>query len=392
MAATQQPSRQQTLDLLRFPLALVVMTIHIWSPNGFLLHGETVDLQGFPLFQEVNCWIDGFLRGQSVPIYFFISGFVFFSGVEWNRETYLRKLKNRVKTLLIPYLIWNTAAIGLLAVKYLPFFEGFRSVETEFQFSFKALLACFWNYRSDFYPGLYDASVFSGPAEALPVNGALWFLRDLMIVVVCTPLLHRLLKRAGIRAVIGLGTLWFIAGYRGPSHLCQLLDAFFFFAWGAYLSINRKEMLAEFGRYFTFSMWAYPLLALSYVAAMHLCPEAAFTIKRVNILVGLLFAYNAASRLLRHDVCKPSAFLAASSFFIYAAHYPLCDRLCRILLVLFRPESDIALLAVYTLTTLLLTALLLSAFYLMKRCSPRLLKIVAGRRQNESSPTRPGRI
>jgi len=384
MAATQQPSRQQALDLLRFPLALVVLTIHVWSPNGFTLHGESVDLSGFPIFQEVNYWIDAFLRGQSVPIYFFISGFVFFSGVEWNRATYFRKLKNRVKTLLIPYLIWNTVAIGLLTVKYLPLFDCFRSVETEFHFSVKALLACFWSYRNDFYPTLHDAWVASGPLGAGPVNSALWFLRDLMIVVLCTPLLYRVIKRAGIRAVIGLGVLWFVAEYfvaeyQVSSHLCRLLDAFFFFSWGAYLSINRKEMLAEFGRYFKFSMWAYPLLALSYVAAMHLCPEAAFTIKRVNILVGLLFAYNAASYLLAHGICKPNAFLAASSFFIYVTHYPLCIRMCKILFVLFRPESDFGLLAVYTLATLLLTALLLSTFYLMKRFTPRLLKIVAGR-------------
>ncbi|MCM1300898.1 MAG: acyltransferase [Alistipes senegalensis] len=378
MAAPLQPSRrQQALDLLRFPLALVVLTIHTWSSNGFYLQGELIDLQHYPFFQEVNFWIDGFLRGQSVPIYFFISGFVFFLGIEWNRATYRRKLKNRVKTLLIPYLIWNTIAIALSFIKFLPFFSEFRAADTDFQFNIQALLSCFWTYTNDFFPTLLDLQ--SSSVANTPINAPLWFLRDLMIVVLCTPLLYRLLKWAGSRAVVGLGFLWFTTGYWELGHTNQLMDAFFFFSWGAYLSIHRKDMLDVFGRYFKLSLWAYPLLALSYVLAMHYWPEAAFTIKRLNILAGLLFAYNAAVRLLDWNICKPNAFFAASSFFVYITHGLICNRLCRILFVLIQPESDISISGVYTLAVILTIGLLLSAFYLLKRYTPRLLKVLTGR-------------
>jgi len=378
MAAPLQPTkRQQALDLLRFPLALVVLTIHTWS-LGFYLQGEPVDLQTYPFFREVNYWIDGFLRGQSVPIYFFISGFVFFLGIEWNQTTYLQKLKNRVKTLLIPYLVWNTAAIVLLIFRDLPIFDDFQPYDADFQFSFKALLSCFWNYTGNFYPAAADLQ----PSTSLiyPLNIPLWFLRDLMIVVVCTPLLYRLLKWAGIRAVVGLGLLWFTTGYWELGHANQLMDAYFFFSWGAYLSIHRKDMLDVFGRYFKLSLWTYPLLALSYILAMHYWPEATFTIKRLNILAGLLFAYNMATWLLDQNICKPNAFLAASSFFVYITHSLICSRLCRILFILIQPESDISILGVYTMAVILTTALLLSAFYLLKRYTPRLLKVLTGRK------------
>ncbi len=378
MAAPLQPSRrQQALDLLRFPLALVVLTIHTWSLNGFYLQGELVNLQNYPFFREVNYWIDGFLRGQSVPIYFFISGFVFFFGIEWNRTTYLRKLKNRVKTLLIPYLVWNAAAIVLLIIRDLPIFDDFQPYDADFQFSFQALLSCFWNYTGNFYPATADLQ----PSTNLifPFNIPLWFLRDLMIVVLCTPLLYRLLKWAGIRAVVGIGLLWFTTGYWDLGHANQLMDAFFFFSWGAYMSIHRKDMLVVFGRYFKLSLWVYPLLALSYIFAMHYWPEVAFTIKRLNILAGLLFAYNMAAWLLDRNICKPNTFLAASSFFIYVAHSLICARLCRILFVLIQPESDISIVGVYTMAVILTIALLLSAFYLLKRYTPRLLKVLTGR-------------
>lgn len=138
-------------------------------------------------------------------------------------------------------------------------------------------------------------------------------------------------------------------------------------------------MLDVFGRYFKRSMWAYPLLALSYIVAIHYWPEAAFTIKRLNIVVGLLFAYNASAWLLNHNICHPNAFLAASSFFIYVAHSLICERLRRILFVLTQPQSDIAILGVYTMATLSTIVLLLSAFYLMKRYTPRILKVITGR-------------
>ncbi len=381
MAAPLQPSRrQQALDLLRFPLALVVLTIHTWSLEGFYLQGELVDLQNYPFFREINYWINGFLRGQSVPIYFFISGFVFFFGIEWNRTTYLRKLKNRVKTLLIPYLVWNTIAIVLSFIRLLPFFDEFlAATPADFQFSIQGLLYCFWNNLYDFFPALLDLQSSSQSGPIFPINIPLWFLRDLMIVVLCTPLLYRLLKWAGIRVVVGLGLLWFTTGYWDLGHANQLMDAFFFFSWGAYMSIHRKDMLVVFGRYFKLSLWAYPLLALSYIFAMHYWPEAAFTIKRLNILAGLLFAYNMATWLLDRNICKPNAFLAASSFFIYVAHSLICGRLCRILFVLTRPESDISIVGVYTMAVILTIALLLSAFYLLKRYTPRLLKVLTGR-------------
>ncbi len=72
--------RSQSLDLLRFPLAVVVLTIHTFSTDGFTIQGNSVSLDDFPILLETNYFINAFLRGQSVPIYFFISGFVFFLG------------------------------------------------------------------------------------------------------------------------------------------------------------------------------------------------------------------------------------------------------------------------------------------------------------------------
>ena len=134
--------RSQSLDLLRFPLAVVILLIHIFSTDGITFQGKTLTFESYPLFLFVNRLIDAFLRGQSVPIYYFISGFVFFIGVKMTKDVYIRKFKNRTKSLLIPYLIWNIFAILLLELffifpisfvnRYIIFIKSFLYIRNNF--------------------------------------------------------------------------------------------------------------------------------------------------------------------------------------------------------------------------------------------------------------------
>lgn len=367
--------RSQTLDLLRFPLAVVIVIIHTF------LSEETLPIQDYSfvfsdyiLLKEVNYFIDGFLRGQSVPIYFFISGFVFFLSVEWSKEKYIQKLKNRVHTLLIPYLVWNTIALLLVVVSQVYFASFLAFPMSSWNLTFGNILLCYWNYTGQ----LLGIEL---PGDALPIDAPLWFVRNLMIVVLCTPLLYRLMKRGNCWFVVLLGVLWFFDKYFDKyAFLNNWLSAFFFFSWGAYMSINRKDMLVEFGRYFRLSVFMYSILGLSYVAAAHWCPEICKTIKSLNVFFGLLFAYNLAAWLLRKKYCKASPFLASSSFFIYVSHWLICTRLLKLLYIYLQPASSISLLFIHISTTVLTLALLLSAFYLMRRYTPALLRVLTGRK------------
>lgn len=83
--------RSQSLDLLRFPLAVVILLIHVFSTEGIVFQGNTLSFDSYPFFLFINRFIDGFLRGQSVPIYYFISGFVFFLGGKLTKDIYINK-------------------------------------------------------------------------------------------------------------------------------------------------------------------------------------------------------------------------------------------------------------------------------------------------------------
>lgn len=356
--------RSQTLDLLRFPLAVVVLISHVFGSQGQISD---------PFFKGIRHIIVGFFSGQSVPVYFFISGFVFFLGVDWTKEKYIQKLKNRVKTLFIPYIIWNTVAVFLLvSIKLLSFLPS----EVKLNPTFSAFLSCYWVYKGDLTPSVADNYLGS----TNPIDLPLWFIRDLMIVVLCTPILHYGLKYMKHYLVLLLGGLWFFLSYLELGHIQCLLTAFFFFSWGAYMSLNKKDMLTEFGKYFKLSIFFYPLFASLYIVSVYHFPTVSSTIKMLNTLVGLLFAYNLARWLLQHKVCKLSSFLASSSFFIYVAHTLVCYRILHVFLLLLTPHTGLSLLMVNVLSILFTVGSLLLVFYILRRFFPSFLQIVTGRK------------
>lgn len=271
-------------------------------------------------------------------------------------------------------MIWNTIAIILFAVRLLPFFSDFISYpDTSWNITLSGILSSYWSYDGSLNPkALVDLGY--------PINIPLWFIRDLMIVVLCAPMLYWMLKHTRYYFVSLLGILWFASCYYYSERINMFATAFFFFGWGAYMSINKKDMLIEFGRFFKLSIILYPLLALLSMVTMNCYPEVSETMKNLNIFVGVFFAYNIASWLLKRNFCKVSPFLASSSFFIYLSHGLICGRLLKALFLYIKPSSDISVLMVYILAVILTLSILLLSFYMLKRYTPDLLKVLAGRK------------
>lgn len=365
--------RSQSLDLLRFPLAIIVLVRHVFAYTSFTIYGTPIDVNQSPLLREVNLFITGFLNDQSVPIYFFISGYVFFLGRDFAKEVYLHKLTNRVKSLLIPYIIWNAITILYTYSLRLPIFSSFfpNINKDASDLSISTVLSFFWNCNTD-----------SMNTAIYPIDGPLWFVRDLMILVLFTPLLYYLVKRTKAIFIVSTAIIWFLFAYLHAGHFNQLATALFFFSFGAYMSIYKKDMLLYFNRYFTQSILLYFSLSLLYVASAHWFPMFTDTIKRLNILIGLYFAYNLSSYLIIKKKITVSKFLTASSFFIYVTHCIIHKRLIQLTYSIINPTNEVAILSVYIVTTITLIGLLLGCFYLLQRFTPKFLQVITGRRMD----------
>ncbi len=89
------------IQRLRFPLAVMVVFIHSGN-KPFVDSGEWIRV----MFADV-------IPAIAVPLFFLISGYLFFRGLErWNWDEWMKKMYRRVHTLLIPYLIWTTLYIA----------------------------------------------------------------------------------------------------------------------------------------------------------------------------------------------------------------------------------------------------------------------------------------
>lgn len=57
----------------------------------------------------------------AVPMFYIISAYLFYHNISTLKDT-LSKIKKRIKTLLIPYLLWNTFLYSFFLLFYIPLF------------------------------------------------------------------------------------------------------------------------------------------------------------------------------------------------------------------------------------------------------------------------------
>lgn len=371
--------RSQSLDLLRFPLAIIIVAVHVFNSNSISVQNRIYEVSSFSLYNDFLLFVDGFLRGISVPVYFFISGYVFFIGVnEFTKDVYFKKIRNRIFTLLIPFIIWNIAEIMIGIAKCLYSDSlSFASNGVELNLTFKNFLSCFWRCNGELFWSIAPTGerVAAG-GSPFPINSPLWFIRDLMIIVCITPLIHYILKRTKYFFIAVMTVLFFIPNIHVP-----YLSAFLFFSMGAYLSIYKKDMVKEFGRHFKISMIIYPLFSLlSIIATIHNCVALPYIFKQVSIIGFLVFAYNISICILQNTNINPGRTLPAASFFIYVAHSLIFQRATKLMFMFLNPDNSIEVISAYILSVAFTVLSLLFVFILMKKYTPRILQFVTGRK------------
>lgn len=165
------------------------------------------------------------ISGLTIPIYYCISGFSFFSGYEPSKT--LSKWRRRVFTLFVPWLLWNTVmwALGLAM-------ESIPAIASRLNSGFGYELSL----RSWFVDGLIKSA-----------DGPMWFMLNLMFAVLISPLLWYVLKNKvlGIAAIAAaIAAVHFTGAYR-----YSLLVTTVFYAEAAFYAIHAKELVTRrYGR------------------------------------------------------------------------------------------------------------------------------------------------
>lgn len=368
------------IDWLRFPLMICVVFIHSFNVPAEALPIDWTSLSFNDVYTVINVFFSRIITHSAVPCFYFISGYLFFLNIsQFNKTVWQKKMKSRVRTLLVPYLLWNAIFIVAIAgkdvLKCLLGMENLSDIAIWFNEQ-GGLPGLFWNcnvWGEDAVNWLGQAQRSSGPID-LP----LWFLRDLIVVTLLTPIIHWLVKHCGIAFIAVLG-LAFV------SKVWPLIDglsitAIFFFSIGAYMG-ERKISISVLLR------WEKPIYLIAVLLALISTylggPDTAvgnivfpfFRIAGVPAALCLALRFHS-----RGHVKWPV--LTHSVFFIYALHglYIIGYYFGGMFNELVADSNMILRTLVYLLVPFIKIAACAIIYIIMKRITPRLLSVLTGSR------------
>jgi len=339
--------------LVTFLLSILVFFIHnssfynysnaegaLSAANGFLAHVVRYTLTEF-----------------SVPLYFIISGALFFRN--YSSDQYVSKLKSRVRTLLIPYLMWNVIWLLFDIVTSYTFISNYFLGREKYELSTINVLLSIFHHKS---------------------NGPFWFLFDLIFFVLLTPVIDFLTrtKRRSIITITAAVTLC-LMGWGLPSQIFFQHTAHVYYFIGVLVG---KYGLAYFAQPSSLRMRVVSLLVL-FVYGIH----NTFFYNHVSgpLREALLIVQFVLCSWAFWNVCDwvPDDSIAHRfsdcSFAVYAMHANLGAVITKLLYLLL-PKSDYFAIINFLLT-ILLTLLFVKLFcVILRKIMPRLYALLMGSR------------
>lgn len=285
---------------------IAVVFVHSYNFKDNFLTPSTRISEGFNAAAMFEYFFSNELLRFAVPMFFAISGFLFFFTYENTASCYAKKLKSRVRSLLIPYVIWAVLS-GLLitGIAQIPFFSDLQIVTEKFYD---------W---TQFYMYLINPAAFQ-----------LWFIQQLMIFVLISPALYFLIKKTRGIILILFAVPWiidftFIINFSG----------LFAFSIGAALAIfgKSREYTRSENRIQTLiyaAIWILLSLLNTYIAAFadnsFIFDIVMTVLYKINEAVGVIAMWFLFDHIAKRITDKKGFIIAATHLFIiYAMHEPL---------------------------------------------------------------------
>lgn len=185
-------------DVLRFPMAFLVVMIHCQRYWDDSIHFEGLSGDTLSINALIQYTFSDLLPSCAVPIFFMISGYLFFANMrQWDWSLYHSKMKRRIHTLLIPYILWISLAIleTVAAISITSTFWGKPWHRMIDWFSENGWLRLYWDcYSWSQGTNLFGVELFGTSPTITP----LWYVRDLIVCVLMIPLIYLIVNKLKI--------------------------------------------------------------------------------------------------------------------------------------------------------------------------------------------------
>lgn len=239
---------------------------------------------------------------DAVPLFFFVSGFLFYL----NDESIWQKWKKRIKSLLIPYFLWCSFYLVFLFLtqRVLGMERFFSGDKLKLIADFNAIdyLRVFWDIR-----------------DGGPILAPLWFLRNLIVLCLLAPIFKMGAQKLKIIFPILLLVNYFYVHW---NFLVVTSNNMLFFGFGIYLcnSTVKLDFLDKFKLKYVAPIWLILLIAVMIAYANN--NMAYDTLHRLFMIIDCLLVYSVVNYISHKYEGKVLLKITAASFFIYLAHEP----------------------------------------------------------------------
>lgn len=357
----------QTITLLRFPLAVLILLLHS-SFEHELRNGVSI-FEGWdaPVYHHIDYLFVQNICNIAVPLFFLISGFLlFFKDSTFTFEIYKNKLRKRFTSLFVPYIIWNVLVLLL--------YVAVQNIAPSMNSGRNKLIA---DYTiQDYFMSFWSMSYVNEGGVSGPIDSPLWFIRDLMVMIVISPVIYWVVKKIKMVLPILLALAYIVGintGIQGFS-----MTALAFFPIGACFGIMKLDFVGISRKFLKYSVLLYSILLLGIVVAMGSNSEQTFA-NRLAVLVGVFMVIGIASLLEEKYSCKISVFLTGSTFFIFASHSEILKIVIR-LTSRMGIDNDWFYSIAYFICPMITLIILLAIYWALTKTVPKVASVLSGGR------------
>lgn len=350
---------QYLSDKLRI-LSLISIIIVLYIHSGF--HAD--EIEGMAWNDRVQEFVSGMMGRCAVPLFYVISGYLFFLKVPEGMKSIYGKMRKRVRTLVVPYII------GCL------FFVGFGVL--------MAVLPGVSKYMNSSVMPLFSKpigeilrSIFYDAGNGTPCAFQLWFLRDLILIVATSPLWYICLRYLKLAFVAVL----FILTYLDVPHVP--FYPLFWFVLGGQLTKVKIEMGGGNG-VINIGLLALCLFLVLSIVELFFPEMIDWKSLRIPIiLIGIVGAWGLYDAvvgknfsLLQHQWLTTAC---QFTFFIYIFHEPTLN-IVRKLIVVVLGKNEFGYMASYLISPWIFTVCAVFAGLLFRKYLPRVYDVCTGGR------------
>jgi len=301
------PVLSRKLTVLLWFAIVAVVWIHAYDTRPVI--GADLIPAGFNIYGYLEDVISNGLTRFAVPLFLAISGYLFFRPGNGAKPDFRVKIAKRVRTLFVPFVIWNCIGMALVvAARNLPWFREFMP-----------------QYLADM-----SWEQFARLFVTYPVNFPLWYLRNLFLLALLSPLIYLFCRdRAG--AIVWLVLMTVLWSHEKIGTDIVSAESVLFFSLGAAAALRSVPLskLHDFNAWLAFALvWLAVNLVRSWIVFGPMPEEEAQTwaliLSKMSYLLGLWvvwFGYD----FLVGDVPEHSPLWPwfGLSFYLFVAHQPL---------------------------------------------------------------------